>query len=79
MTTVECVQLLLRSNVTLFEYRLLQQLSSIQNMTVLGRSPIITYKLRNVNSIRCCCLHIATEEWEIDYYKSEIVVVEFYL
>jgi hypothetical protein len=24
-------------------------------------------------------LHIATEEWEIDYYKSEIVVVEFYL
>jgi hypothetical protein len=68
------------SNVTLLEKRLRQQLNSVNEITVLGTSPRITYELWNVNSIRGRCWNIATNEREVDYWKYEVImfVVEFF-
>jgi hypothetical protein len=55
-----------------------QQLSSVLKITVRDKSARITYELWNINSIRWWCCNIATDEWEVDYWKS-VVVVQLFL
>jgi len=51
----------------------------MQKITALATTLRITYELVNVNSICWYCLNIATDEREVDYWKSEIItlVVKF--
>jgi hypothetical protein len=55
--------------------------SELQNITTLGTSSKITYELWNVISIRWWCWNVATDERDVDYWKSEIItfVVDFFL
>jgi hypothetical protein len=54
--------------------------SELQNITTLGTSSKITYELWNVISIRWWCWNVATDERDVDYWKSEIItfVVDFF-
>ena len=53
---------------------------AVNKITALGTSPIITYELWNVNSVRWSCLNIATDRREDDNWKSEVIslVVEIW-
>ena len=56
-----------------------KQLSYVKKITVHDTSSRVAYEVWNVNSIRWWCWSIATDEREVDYWKSKVITffVEF--
>ena len=49
----------------------------IEERKHLCKNSRVTYELWNINSIRCWCWNIATDEKEVEYWKSEVIAFAY--